>query len=284
MNKQLDFILKGREKNIGEETVLQSLPHRDFRFANPFIVVHHFPEHHYAVGSPPERLHPHPHRGFAPVTFMFQGEGYHRDSEGNEGVLKAGEVQWMFAGRGLLHSEGPTPELLAKGGNYEFVQLWVNVPAQHKWNAPYYQQASAEQMPLLFQQPGCDIRLASGQYREFTGPLQSFTPVISAFGNMKAGVQVACEAQEGYWTLLYLLEGSIVVNDTSIEAYHLIVFSKQGTDIRIRATTDAKLLYLSAEPINEPVAARGNIVMNTQEEVAQAEKDYADGKFGSLDS
>jgi quercetin 2,3-dioxygenase len=145
--KMIDHLLKGREKSIGEETILQPLPHKDFRFASPFIVLHHLPPHQYPPGSPPERIHPHPHRGFAPVTFMFQGEGYHKDSEGNSGVLRAGEVQWMFAGRGLLHSEGPTKELLEKGGTYEFVQIWVNVPARHKMDTPDYQQAAQEEMP-----------------------------------------------------------------------------------------------------------------------------------------
>jgi len=283
MEKKIEHILEGRAKSIGEETILQSLPHKDFRFASPFIVVHHLPAQTYPAGSPPERLHPHPHRGFAPVTFLFQGEGYHKDSLGNSGVLKAGEVQWMFAGSGLLHSEGPTKEFLQKGGAYEFVQLWVNVPAKHKMGEPFYQQSTHERMPAITTEAGTDLRLASGIYKGLNGPITSFTPVTSIFGTLQAGKNISFEAPEGNWTLLYVLDGAVTVNQQPVEKYHLVVFSKTGTDITVTATADTKLLYLSALPIDEPVAAKGNFVMNTAEEIAQAEKDFEEGKFGVLD-
>jgi quercetin 2,3-dioxygenase len=284
MNKKVDFVLKGREKSVGPETVLQPLPHKDFRFASPFIVLHHLIPIQFQPGSPPERLHPHPHRGFAPVTFMFQGEGYHRDSAGHTGTIKEGEVQWMFAGRGLLHSEGPTNELLEKGGSYEFVQLWVNVPAKNKMDEPYYQQAARDEMPVVFKEEGNDLRLASGSYDILQGPIQSFTPVTSIFGSVRSGLDFQFHAKEGYWTLLYLLEGEVILNESqSVSGRHLVIFSKEETDIRVHVKADSKLLYLSGEPIEEPVAAKGNIVMNTEEEIKQAEKDISEGRFGSLD-
>jgi quercetin 2,3-dioxygenase len=284
MEKKIDFVLKGREKSIGDETVLQPLPHKDFRFASPFVVLHHMPPRYYPPGSPAERIHPHPHRGFAPVTFLFQGEGYHKDSRGNSGILKAGEVQWMFAGNGLLHSEGPTGEMLQKGGHYEFVQLWVNVPAQYKMSEPYYQQATKDEMPLLFNEEGVDLRLASGHYNNTAGPIKTFTPVTTAFGTVKANKQLLLTAVEGYWTLLYLLEGAATINaETAVEGQHLIIFSKAGTTIQFTTTADTKLVYLSAAPIEEPVAAKGNFIMNTPEEIAAAETDFKEGKFGQLD-
>lgn len=283
MEKKIDWVLKGREKSIGAETVLQPLPHRDFRFANPFIVLHHRTPIHFEAGSPAERLAPHPHRGFAPVTFMFQGEGYHRDSEGNEGIIKEGEVQWMFAGNGLLHSEGPSEAMLKKGGLSEYVQLWINVPAKYKLGKPYYQQAEKHNMPLLFPGSDDDIRLASGRYGDLVGPLESYTPIVSAFGSIQKNKTVSFIAKEGYWTLLYLLEGTAMVNEQEIQAHHLVVFNKAGTGITITTSAYCKLLYLSGEPIEESVAAKGNIVMNTAEEVEQAEKDFAEGKFGRLD-
>jgi len=282
MKKQLDHILDARQKDIGEEVILQPLPHKDFRFANPFIVLHHLPERTIAPNSPAERIMPHPHRGFAPVTFMFQGEGYHKDSKGNAGVIKAGEVQWMFAGSGLLHSEGPSKKLLRDGGKYEFVQLWVNVPAANKWNDPYYQQVTANQMPDVLSADGVYLKLASGQYDHMEGPIKSFTPVTSIFGSIEANRSVDIVAEENNWTLLYILEGKVWVNDTAVHAHQLVIFGKAGTDIHIAVEENAKLLYLSAVPIDEPVAAKGNIVMNTQEEIEQAEQDYATGKFGTL--
>ena len=281
--KKIDFILKGREKSIGEETVLQLLPHKDFRFANPFIVLHHLVAEHFRPGSPPIRLHPHPHRGFSPVTFMFKGEGFHKDTQGYSSVLKEGGVQWMFAGKGLLHSEGPSSELLQKGGDYEFVQLWVNVPAKNKMDNPFYQEVSKEQMPSPFEEDGVDLKLASGNYQQHTGPLRSFTPVVSIFGIVQQNKTLNLAATEGYWTLLYIMEGLLLVNNEEVAAHHLVIFNKSGTGISVTTKENTKLLYLSAGPINEPVAAKGNMVMNTQEEVEQAEKDYAEGKFGSLD-
>jgi quercetin 2,3-dioxygenase len=284
MKKKIDFILEGREKNIGEETILQPLPHKDFRFASPFIVLHHLRPEIFKPNSPPVRIHPHPHRGFAPVTFLFQGEGFHKDSAGHTGILKAGEVQWMFAGRGLLHSEGPSDDFLKKGGTYEFVQLWINVPARHKMDRPFYQQVTRHQMPLLFQDDGVDIRLASGELKNLIGPIKSLTPIVSAFGSAVKNKTLDLNAKEGYWTLLYILNGSIIVNDEkTVSAHHLIIFNKEDTDISITTISDTKLLFLSGDPINEPVAAKGNIVMNTNEEIEQAERDYAEGKFGVLD-
>lgn len=282
MKKKIEHILLGREKKITEEeTVRQSLPHKDFRFANPFIVIHHGGP---AVIQPGQqsRIHPHPHRGFSPYTFMLQGEGFHRDNAGNDKVIKAGGVQWMFAGKGILHSEGPTPELLRTGGVSEMIQLWINAPKAHKMGAPFYQAASKEELPHVLQQEGVDFRLASGDYEGKTGPIENFTPVISMIGEVSAGKQVHFHAIPGYWTLLYVVKGTIVVNDQTVTPYNLVVFSQDGTDIDVSATEDAQLLYLSAEPIDEPVAARDNFVMNTTEEVEQAMADYKKGLFGEL--
>src|SRR5580658_6173784 len=169
MQKKIEHILAGREKQITpEEKVRQPLPHKDFRFANPFIVLHHMGPESVEPGSR-LRIHPQPHRGFAPVTFQLQGSGYHRDSAGNQGILPAGDVQWMFAGKGILHSEGPSPELLQNGGVQELIQLWINVPAAHKWDAPFYQTATKDTLQSVLQQEGANLRLASGNYDGKTG-------------------------------------------------------------------------------------------------------------------
>jgi redox-sensitive bicupin YhaK (pirin superfamily) len=282
MDKNLDYVLQGKEKSIGSDTVWQPLPHKDFRFANPFIVLHHLRKT-YSPGSNAERLHAHPHRGFSPVTFMFSGEGFHKDSEGNSGVLKEGEVQWMFSGSGILHSEGPSPEFLKKGGQYEFIQLWINVPARYKMQKPAYQHAPGTAMPSISAEEGIDLKLASGEVGTHKGPLRSYTPVTAVFGSMKAHSPFEFTAPENGWTLLYILEGSLQVNSQEVPERHLVVFSREGTDIRLFASQDSRLLYLTGEPIDEPVAARGNFVMNTEEEINQAEMDFADGKYGKLD-
>jgi len=282
MKKKIDHILYAREKKITDEnTIRQPLPHMDFRFANPFIVIHHGGPSVYKPGQQ-ARIHPHPHRGFSPYTFMLQGEGFHRDNAGNDEIIKAGGVQWMFAGRGILHSEGPTNEFLQQGGVQEFIQLWINAPRANKWDAPFYQSAPAEQLPAVIDQKGVHFRLASGDYNGQTGPIQNFTPVISMVGEMEGGREIELYATPDYWTLLYVVKGKVVVNDQPVEMHNLIVFSKAGSTISISASENTQVLFLSAEPIDEPVAAKDNFVMNTAEEVEQAMNDYAKGLFGSL--
>jgi hypothetical protein len=282
MKKKIAHILHAREKKITEEdTVRQSLPHADFRFANPFIVIHHSGPVTFKAGQR-ARIHPHPHRGFSPYTFMLQGEGYHRDNAGNDEVIKAGGVQWMFAGSGILHSEGPTNEFLQQGGVQELIQLWINAPRVNKWDKPFYQSATAEQLPKVIDEPGVQFRLASGDYNGQTGPIQNFTPVVSMIGEIAAGRGIELQAMPDYWTLLYVVKGKVAVNDEPVEMHHLVVFEKDGTDISVSATEDAQLLFLSAEPIEEPIAAKDNFVMNTMEEIEQAMSDYKNGLFGSL--
>jgi redox-sensitive bicupin YhaK (pirin superfamily) len=282
MKKSIAHILRGREKSITkEETVLQPLPHKDFRFANPFIVLHHQLPKNIQPGSR-LRIHPHPHRGFAPVTFMLQGEGYHKDNAGHDEIIKAGDVQWMFAGKGVMHSEGPTQDILTHGGTQEFVQLWINVPKANKWDEPIYQSAKKDQLPTVLQQEGVNLRLVSGEYDGLTGPMKTHTPVISVVGDINQGKRVQLTATPGYWTLLYVIKGRICVNQESVQSFHLIVFEKENEEIMVIAEEDAQVLLLSAEPIDEPVAAKDNFVMNTQEETEQAIMDHKKGVFGTL--
>lgn len=282
MQKKIMHILDGRSKKITEtETVLQPLPHKEFRFANPFIVLHHITPEIIPAGSA-RRIHPHPHRGFSPVTILLQGEGFHRDNAGNEGLLRAGDAQWMFAGRGLLHSEGPTENYLQKGGPYELIQLWINAPASHKADTPYYQLALQKDQPFITIQPGVELRLLSGSYDTFTGPLSGHTPVTIINGKIDQGEQMQLTAIPGYWTLLYIASGSLRLNGEYIGSHQLVVFEKENDEILLSACEDTTLLYLSAEPLMEPVAASGNFVMNTEAEIAQAKEDEKEGRFGQL--
>jgi len=283
MQKKIEHILAGRPKQITkDEKVLQPLPHKDFRFANPFIVLHHLGPDAIAPGGK-LRIHPHPHRGFAPVTFQLQGEGYHKDNAGHESIIRPGDAQWMFAGKGILHSEGPSEKLLQNGGIQELIQIWVNVPQKHKWEEPSYQSATIDQQPEILRQEGVDLRLVSGKYEEETGPLKSFTPVISIIGTIEKGRRVQFSAMPGYWTLLYIIKGRINIRQESVEEHNLIVFEKENDEVIICAEEDTQILYLSAAPLDEPVAAKDNFVMNTQEEVRQAMADYKEGVFGILE-
>ncbi|MES1160933.1 MAG: pirin-like C-terminal cupin domain-containing protein, partial [Bacteroidota bacterium] len=197
-------------------------------------------------------------------------------------TIHAGDVQWMFAGKGILHSEGPTQALLDKGGVQELIQLWINAPAAHKSEDPFYQSAPMATLPVVLSQEGVQLRLASGEYDGKQGPLRSFTPVISLIGEIEKGRRVQLTATPGYWTLLYVVKGDINVNGESVPAYHLIVFEKDNEEIILSAGSDSQILFLSAEPIDEPVAAKDNFVMNTKEEIDQALEDAKKGVFGRL--
>ncbi len=282
MQKKIEHILKGREKEIAkDEVVLQPLPHAEFRFASPFIVLHHQIPKIIKAGSS-ARIHPHPHRGFAPVTIMLQGEGFHQDNAGHSETVKAGDVQWMFAGKGLLHSEGPSENILKNGGIQEFVQLWINVPKEKKLTAPSYQTATEQDQPKVFEQEGVHLKISAGEIDGKIGPLKSFTPVIIVNGNIESGNRLLLPATPGYWTLLYVIKGRLNVNQETVEERHLIVFEKENDEILLCAEEDTDILFLSAEPINEPVAAKDNFVMNTIEEINQAIEDYKNGVFGTL--
>ena len=282
MLKKIEHILKGREKHItAEETVLQPLPHAEFRFANPFIVLHHQLPKEITAGSN-ARINPHPHRGFAPVTIMLQGEGFHQDNAGHSETVKAGDVQWMFAGRGLLHSEGPSHHILTNGGVQELVQLWINVPKEKKLTEPFYQTAKEKDQPVVFEQDGVHLKLSVGEADGKTGPLKSFTAVTIINGTIEGGNRMLLPATPGYWSLLYIIKGRLNVNQESVAGQQLVVFEKENDEILLCAEEDVELLFLSAEPIDEPVVAKDNFVMNSMEEVDQAIEDYKKGVFGTL--
>jgi redox-sensitive bicupin YhaK (pirin superfamily) len=283
--KKIAHILAGREKYITEtEKVLQPLPHKDFRFASPFILVHHSGPDTIAPGSD-NRIHPHPHRGFTPVSFLVQGQFHHKDTMGNDQILDAGDSQWMFAGKGVLHSEGPSDSIHRNGGTSEMVQLWINVPAAHKWDKPRYQYVSRGEMPAVLEQEGVTLRLVSGDFDGKTGPVRiSYTPIISVIGEVAQGKQVNFQVTDGYWTLLYVVDGRVLIDGaTTVEKHNLVVFEKDGESFSLSASEDAKILFLSGEPIDEPVAAKDNFVMSTLAEADEAIEDYKQGRFGTLD-
>ena len=147
---------------------------------------------------------------------------------------------------------------------------------------PLINLATKNQLPKILHQEGVNLRLASGDYDGSTGPMKTHTPVISVVGDINQGKRVQLSATPGYWTLLYVIKGRICVNQESVQPYHLIVFEKENDEIIVIAEEDAQVLFLSAEPIDEPVAAKDNFVMNTQEETEQAIADYKNGLFGTL--
>ena len=225
----------------------------------------------------------HPHRGFETVTIVYDGEVEHRDSTGNGGVIGRGDVQWMTAGSGILHEEFHSTEFAKRGGAFEMVQLWVNLPKQDKMTAPGYQGILDAQIPAVaLPDGGGSIRVIAGAFDGNAGPARTFSPINVWDVRLAPGKTVALPQPEGWTTMLVVLAGTVMVNGTLLREKQMATLSTAGTGVTIEANGDAKLLLLAGEPIDEPVVGHGPFVMNSQQEIIEAIADFNSGKFGRM--
>jgi redox-sensitive bicupin YhaK (pirin superfamily) len=222
----------------------------------------------------------HPHRGFETVTYMLAGNMRHGDNQGNSGKLRAGSVQWMTAGRGIVHSEMPEQE---DGLMWGF-QLWVNLPAKDKMTAPRYQDIAPEQVPRLDPADGVELRLLTGRVGEVEGPVTDVaTAPLYVDVHLRAGAQWTATLPERHNAFVYVYEGSAIVGDgesaRSLARGELGVLS-HGEQVRMVANdAPARLILVAGKPLNEPVAKYGPFVMNTPEQIVAAIRDYQSGRF-----
>ena len=226
----------------------------------------------------------HPHRGFETVTIVYEGGVSHRDSSGGGGTIGPGDVQWMTAASGLLHEEYHSPDYAAKGGPFEMVQLWVNLPAKDKMSAPGYQGIVADDIPEVAL-PGNagTARIIAGNYGDVSGPARTFTPMNVWDLHLKAGHRIALELPEGHTTALFVLRGSLRIDDKhTVRAAELAVMEREGSQLAFDVTDDAIVLLLNGAPLNEPIVGHGPFVMNTREEIIQAINDFNSGRFGQI--
>ena len=226
----------------------------------------------------------HPHRGFETVTIVYDGEVEHRDSTGNGGVIGKGDVQWMTAGRGILHEEFHSERYSREGGPFEMVQLWVNLPARDKAADAGYQAITDAQIPAVAL-PGDagTVRVIAGEFDGNTGPARTFTPMNVLDVRLGAGKVIDLPQPEGWTTLLVVLDGTVQVNGEAVlRKAEVATLSTEGTGLHIEANGDAKLLLLAGEPIDEPVVGYGPFVMNSQAEIAEAIRDFNSGKYGQM--
>ncbi|WP_423456646.1 pirin family protein [Ottowia sp. VDI28] len=223
----------------------------------------------------------HPHRGFETVTIVYDGEVEHRDSTGGGGVIGKGDVQWMTAGGGIIHEEYHSPEYGRKGGPFEMVQLWVNLPAKDKMAPAGYQAITDGQIPSVALPDGAgQVRVVAGAYGDAKGPAHTFSPMNVLDVRLAAGRTVQLPQPEGWTTLLVVLAGTVAVNgDTVLRAAEMATLSTAGAGVEIEANNDAKLLLLSGEPIEEPVVGYGPFVMNSEAQIREAINDFNSGRF-----
>jgi redox-sensitive bicupin YhaK (pirin superfamily) len=226
----------------------------------------------------------HPHRGFETVTIVYDGEVEHRDSSGGGGLIGPGDVQWMTAASGIVHSEFHAPSFAKKGGRFEVIQLWVNLAAKDKKADPRYQTLTDAEIPTVELANGAGkVRVIAGSFDGRKGPARTFSPMNLWDMRVKAGAKVTLPVPEGHSTSLFVLSGKVRLDsgDTVGEA-ELAAFERDGTSVTIEAVEDTKLLVLDGEPIDEPIVGYGPFVMNTEAEIRQAFADFRAGKMGRI--
>lgn len=250
---------------------------------SPFLMLDHAGPHRFGPTRHRRGVGPHPHRGFETVTLVYQGALEHRDSAGHGGQIGEGDVQWMTAGAGIVHEEYHAPAFAESGGLLEMVQLWVNLPAQDKSAPPAYQTLQDSEIPRIDLQGNAgQLRVVAGSYLDWKGPARTFTPINVWDLRLVAGGDVRLAMPEGHTTLLVVLEGTVLVNgERIVRDESVVAFERRGETLHLEANNDAKLLLLSGEPIDEPVAGRGPFVMNHEAELHHAFADFQAGKFGN---
>jgi redox-sensitive bicupin YhaK (pirin superfamily) len=211
------------------------------------------------------------------------GRSFHIVSGGGESVIRAGGVQWMTAGRGLVHAEISPESFRQRGGPLEILQLWVNLPGRLKMVDPRYIGVQRDEVPAIAVGDGkAVVHLVSGTWGDQRGPIPSLTDVHMTFIDMQRGARILAPVAPSRNVFLYVVRGDIVVGGEEASAFHLVELENDSDLVDIDATSDAVILFGHAEPLGEPVVAHGPFVMNTREEIRQAMVDYQAGKFGGL--
>lgn len=253
------------------------------RQLSPFLLLDHAGPAEFSPAKQPRGVGSHPHRGFETVTIVYQGEVAHKDSTGAGGLIGPGEVQWMTAGGGIVHEEFHSQAFTERGGMLEMVQLWVNLPARDKLAPPSYQTLTEAQIPVaaLPDRAG-RVRVIAGGYGALHGPARTFTPIQVRDVRLSAGETVPFDVEDGHTLAWVVLHGGLSIGDNTVGAGQLAVFHREGSQVEMSATSDATVLWLSGEPIDEPIVGYGPFVMNSEAEIQQAIDDFNSGRFGRI--
>lgn len=256
-------------------------PHGDPHLQSPFLLLDHAAPRRFEPALERRGVGEHPHRGFETVTFAYQGEVEHRDSAGGGGTIGTGDVQWMTAAGGLVHEEKHSQRFTNEGCTMEMVQLWVNLPARHKLSKPSYQALLDKDFPRL-SLGAAQARLVAGKLGSESGPAHTHTPMTVFDLRFAETGPAEFELPRGFTTLLFTLEGQVQAGQPLLPGDLAVLGRADAGVVRLQAERGARVLVLSAEPIDEPVASYGPFVMNTQAEIMQAIRDYQSGKMGHL--
>ncbi|RDL48272.1 Quercetin 2,3-dioxygenase [Ensifer sp. M14] len=286
MRKILGIFGNARQHWVGDGFPVRSLLSHDAvgEHASPFLLLDYAGPTEFAPTSRPRGVGVHPHRGFETVTIVYRGEVDHRDSAGNGGHIGPGDVQWMTAAGGILHEEYHSDAFTRQGGTLEMVQLWVNLPARAKSAKPGYQTLLSRDIPTVpLPEDAGTLRVIAGAFDGRNGPAKTFTPINLWDVRLKQGGSLALDLPEGHSIGLAVLHGTVLVNGSDlIGEAQFGLLGREGGAITLDASSDATVLVLSGEPIDEPVVMHGPFVMNTADEIRQAFADFQNGSFGAV--
>jgi len=264
---------------------IPSVPKLDMKRMDPFLVLDYNSKFHFNGSEIPRGVGVHPHRGFETVTIAFQGKIEHHDSAGGGGIIEEGDVQWMTAARGILHKEYHEKEWSKKGGIFQMVQLWVNLPAKDKMSKPKYQSIKNSDLQRVELGENGFVEIIAGEFLGVKGSAFTFSPVHLMNAKLQSGGKAEFQFPAHFNTAALVIEGNIVVNgEEKAPTDHFVLFKNEGETFSIEATEESVILILSGEPLNEPIFPHGPFVMNSREEIMQAFEDFNTGKFGYLEN
>lgn len=288
--KTVELVLSPREPHfVGDgfrvHNFIPSGYRLDMQRMDPFIMLDYNSKYYFEPSDKPRGVGVHPHRGFETVTIAYKGKVEHHDSSGGGGIISEGDVQWMTAASGVLHKEFHEKEWSKKGGEFQMVQLWVNLPAKDKMSKPKYQAIeNANMSKFLLENNAGEIEIIAGEYNGLKGSASTFTPLHLLNVKIKKEAKVSFNFPSHFNTALLIIEGGIKVNSTeNVPTDHFVLMANDGENFSFEALEDSVVLVLSAEPLHEPIAAHGPFVMNTKQELIQAFDDFNKGKFGYLE-
>lgn len=270
----------------GGFVVRRTFPTGRLDMVDPFLLLDHMGPADYApgeaVGAPD-----HPHRGFETVTYMLEGAFEHHDSSGGGGYLGPGDVQWMTAGAGVVHSEIPAEQIRREGGRVHGLQLWVNLPRADKMAPPRYQEIKSNEIPVTEPAPGARVKVVAGDVFDVHGPVDTHSPIVYLHITLQPGASIDVPVPPGHQAMSYVIWGRGRFGDgTEAGEGELVVFAGDEGSVHVEVPDDAErpldALVISGVPLREPVARYGPFVMNTRDELVEAFDDYQSGRMGQI--
>jgi quercetin 2,3-dioxygenase len=279
--RKIKKIYKAIYAPMDDLVTYRALPTREVEYIDPFLFLNHHGPQVYKPGNRGLPFGPHPHRGFETLTFILDGDIMHQDTGGGQDVIEEGGVQWMTAGSGLIHAEVSSEKFKKEGGPLEILQLWFNLPARYKMAKPNYIGLQKDAIPVVTENDGkVKVNVISGNWGDTKGPIESLSDIHMASIELQAGSSFTTSIAADCNIFFYVVRGAVTVNGEKAEKLHLVEFTNEGEELKVEALEDSYILLGHALPFNEPVVSHGPFVMNTEEEIHEAFRDYQQGKMG----